>query len=495
MPRALATVLLLCGLLGSLALASCDIFDLSRDSSTTPPWQTGTPDTAIPYIEGVFPGNGASGVPVDTEISFHLRDTGAGIYDASISMTVDGEDVDEVITGQPGNYLVRYRPEGGFRYGQRVSVTVSARDMAAEPNSLEHTFTFTTEMDTERPYIARMSPEDGATDVPYDIEMLFHLKDDASGVDHASIVVEVNGEAIVPSISGDSNDYTVAYRPDYGFRFAEKVSVTVAARDMATEPNFMEYDFSFSVERDGRFPPVVDDRDRIRLNIIYYGQHTPEVDDLLISVGPQYIISNTAHGLWGEAYGNETWWLLQDVGKFQEADIKVIGYLTAGYEGTGSGSGIELKWYTLEFNKQVIRNMAELDGVDGVFIDECSSYPGAASKAYLKELSDLAHSYGLIVWGNVGHDAFDEWFFSEGGFDMMNATENWRGQYLTPVQQKWGHRISVAGFDTTYTVKDAYHLTRDAWYKGLAYAYIATDGYAWIPAWIEQLAEDIRASE
>ncbi len=46
--------------------------------------------------------------------------------------------------------------------------------------------------------------------------------------------------------------------------------------------------------------------------------------------------------------------------------------------------------------------MAAVDRVDGVFIDECSSYPDARSKEYLTALTDLAHGYGLIAGGNVG---------------------------------------------------------------------------------------------
>ena len=223
----------------------------------------------------------------------------------------------------------------------------------------------------------------------------------------------------------------------------------------------------------------------IRLNLIYYGKHTMEIDSRILSVRPQYLIGNPAHSLWGEAYGYDTWWLLQEVTRFQQDGIKVIGYLTSGYEGRGSGSGIELKWYTLELNKNIIRNMAELDGVDGVFIDECSNFPDAQSRKYLKELADLAHSYGLTVWGNVGRDDFDEWFFTEGGFDLMHASENWQGQSLTPVQQKWGHRISVTGFHTGYTAEDACRLIKDAWDKGLAYAYISKNEYTEIPSWLE----------
>ena len=41
--------------------------------------------------------------------------------------------------------------------------------------------------------------------------------------------------------------------------------------------------------------------------------------------------------------------------------------------------------------------MATIDGVDGVFIDECSSFPGPASKAYLNAGRDWAMKHGTFA--------------------------------------------------------------------------------------------------
>ncbi len=477
-------------LAGVLALVSCD----GRGIATPAP-APGPPDVTPPAIEEVSPANGAAGLPVATTVSFHVKDSGAGVDKTAISVRINGQDVPVDVSGNSSDYLVRCRPETGFRYGESVSVTIEARDLAPVANQVRFGFGFSIMADTASPYITDVSPGNGAADVPHDAAISFHLKDNASGVDRASIILKIDGKAVAPTISGNGSDYLVEYRPDDGFSYGAQVNVAVSARDLAYVPNGMAYAFAFSVEKDSRYPPAVDAANNIRLDIIYYGQHTPEVNSLILSVDPQYLIGNPAHGLWGEAYGYGTWWLLHDVSGFQKAGIKVIGYLTSGYEGTGSGSGIELKWYTLEMNKKLITNMAQQDGVDGVFIDECSSFPGAASKEYLKELSDLAHSLGLVVWGNVGHDEFDEWYFTEGGFDMMNASEDWRGQALTPVQQRWASRISVTGFNSGYTAADAYRLTRDAWDKGLAYAYISNDEYAAVPSWIKQLADMIRSGQ
>ena len=230
----------------------------------------------------------------------------------------------------------------------------------------------------------------------------------------------------------------------------------------------------------------------MRLNLKSYGNHSPIYDARILSVRPEYVIDNPPHGLWGEIYGYDTERLLHNIAEYQTAGIKVIGYITSGYEGTGSDGGIDPYWYSLELNEMLIKNMAELDHVDGVFIDECSAYPDASSKNYLKKLTDLAHSYGLITWGNTGVDQFDEWFFTDGGFDLMQSSENWRGQSLSEVQREWGHRISVTGFNASYTAQDAYNLTIDAWEKGLAYCYINDAEYISIASWFEEYAALLR---
>lgn len=150
------------------------------------------------------------------------------------------------------------------------------------------------------------------------------------------------------------------------------------------------------------------------------------------------------------------------------------------------------KWYSLDMNKMLITNMATIDHVDGVFIDECSDFPNAASKSYLQQLSNLAHSYGMIVWMNTGVDNFDEWYFTANIADFMQSSEAWSGQSLSPVQAKWGSRIGVTGYKSSCTAQDAYNLTIDAWCKGIKYCYINTVEYTQIAPWFEEYAQMLR---
>ncbi len=223
----------------------------------------------------------------------------------------------------------------------------------------------------------------------------------------------------------------------------------------------------------------------LRLNLIYYGRHSPAVDAAILAAQPAYIIANPPHGLWGEIYGYDNPRLLQDLAAYHAAGVRVVGYLTAGYEGQGSGGELGPEWYTLEMNRRLIRQMAEIDKVDGIFIDECSAYPEPASQAYLRELTGLAHRYGLLTWGNPGQADFDSWFFTAGGFDLLHTSEQWYGGPPTPAQQVWGRQVSVSclvPFPTT--AEEALRLTREAWGQGLAYCYIC-QSYNFLPPWFE----------
>jgi len=236
----------------------------------------------------------------------------------------------------------------------------------------------------------------------------------------------------------------------------------------------------------------------LRMNMKSYGNHNPTYDARILAIKPEYVIDNPPHGLYGEMdeekyHENYTYpYLLQNISAYHAAGIKIIGYISSGYEGKGGDDHYASKWYSLEMNKKIIINMATLDRIDGVFIDECSDFPNSASKSYLQQLSDLVHSYGLIVWTNTGVDNFDPWFFTSSVSDLAQSSEAWVGQSLTPVQQQWGSRIGVTGFKKSYTAQKAFELTISAWNKGISYCYINNTEYTSIAPWFEEYAQMLR---
>lgn len=252
----------------------------------------------------------------------------------------------------------------------------------------------------------------------------------------------------------------------------------------------------------------------VRLNMKSYGNHDTlslsnllgnvPYDQRILYIRPQFCIDNPAHGLYGEMENPKytaTWLLLKPmIQQYQAAGIKVIGYITCGYEGAGGGDHYALSWYSLSMQKKLVTNMATLDGVDGVFVDECSEQPGTAKKSYHRELVAHIHSYvspsghRLLAWGNTGVDSFNgAFYFGDAGYDYMQSSESWIGQTLSATQQTYGSRISVTGFKRTYTAQQAYNLTIDAWNKGLAFCYINNVEYVSISPWFEEYANMLKA--
>lgn len=224
--------------------------------------------------------------------------------------------------------------------------------------------------------------------------------------------------------------------------------------------------------------------------IIYYGHHSPEVDARILEARPAYLVANTAHGLWAEVAGGHTEGLLQDVASLQEAGIRVLGYVTSGYGGRGSSGALDPVWCTLDTNQRLIASMAMQDRVDGVFIDECPAYPDDSDQEYYRRLALAAHASGLIIWGNVGQEDFDPWYFTGGGFDLMNSTELWEGQELTPSPRDWGHRMSVIALGANHDLEAAIALSDEACRQGLRCCYVTTS-YLQLPAWMGPLAAHV----
>ena len=84
-----------------------------------------------------------------------------------------------------------------------------------------------------------------------------------------------------------------------------------------------------------------------------YGNHNAEYDARIKSIRPEFVIDNPPHGLYGEMahqiYSvdyDEIDYLLQDISGYQTNGIKVIGYISAGYEGTGGADNYDPYWYS-----------------------------------------------------------------------------------------------------------------------------------------------------
>jgi len=113
-------------------------------------------------------------------------------------------------------------------------------------------------VDTSGPYVTAQSPGSGATAVPLDANVSFHLKDNDPGVNPSTIRVTVNGTEYSDgtagfSMSGTAKDYAITIDPpDFGMDM--KIDVSVTAKD--TKNNAGGGSWSFFTPATPVPPPV-----------------------------------------------------------------------------------------------------------------------------------------------------------------------------------------------------------------------------------------------
>jgi hypothetical protein len=88
-------------------------------------------------------------------------------------------------------------------------------------------------IDLTKPKTSGHNPSAGATEVPLATDIIVHVQDALSGVDSSSVELQVNGELVIPTMSGTSSEYTVRYNPEQDFGYGETVVVTIDAKDLA----------------------------------------------------------------------------------------------------------------------------------------------------------------------------------------------------------------------------------------------------------------------
>ncbi|MBN1348496.1 T9SS type A sorting domain-containing protein [candidate division KSB1 bacterium] len=111
-------------------------------------------ETAPPFTSDHRPQKYAQEAAIDTDISFHIKDTQSGVEQSSIVMKLGGIQVTPDISGTPSDYAVSYDPPTDFTYNQTVTVTIDAEDFAGN------------KMNTEGYYFITAGPGNQAPEAP-----------------------------------------------------------------------------------------------------------------------------------------------------------------------------------------------------------------------------------------------------------------------------------------------------------------------------------------
>ncbi len=234
-----------------------DIYSFTIVSAPTP---TPTPtsfDFDPPYITDHTPAPNQSGVEIDTNISFHIRDDDSGVDPSRVNMWIKGDYVSPQLSGSTVNDVVAfYNPTENFDYNEVVWIEVWAEDYEGNEMAPE-LWTFTTLMATATPtptstptgaptftpsptptntpaipYTTDHDPAKNQTDVPVDYTIKLHIRDDGAGVDLNSIAMQVEDKDVTPAIGGDPWDYNLAYLPSPPLPCDNRIEVSVYAKNL-----------------------------------------------------------------------------------------------------------------------------------------------------------------------------------------------------------------------------------------------------------------------
>jgi len=203
------------------------------------------PDSSLPAIGNIQPPEGSTLTYNLPLISADLSDEGSGINASTVRISVDGADVTANATVIPSR--VWYTPAEPLSSG---SHQVRAKAEDRQGNAAEKSWSFAVSSDPTPPEIANPQPPDGAT--VGEARPLFSavLKDADSGVNTASVKMEVDGLDVTSKAT--ILPIKVWYTPDQPLAAGEH-RAAVKAKDNQGNEGSLEWSF---LVREGAGPVV-----------------------------------------------------------------------------------------------------------------------------------------------------------------------------------------------------------------------------------------------
>ena len=179
------------------------VSDRSGNAMPAAEWTFAVADATPPVLSDSTPRNGSSGSDRTPAVSFQLADAGIGIDPDTIRLAIDGTDVTAGGSLAAGRFT--YVPPAPLGFGVH-SVTAHASDIAgnAAP-ALAWSFAVA---DEEPPAIAGRRPLAGSI-VPGATVIAFDMTDAGTGIDDATLVVDVDGSDVASwgTLSGGHFSY------------------------------------------------------------------------------------------------------------------------------------------------------------------------------------------------------------------------------------------------------------------------------------------------
>ncbi len=217
---------------------------------------------------------------------------------------------------------------------------------------------------------------------------------------------------------------------------------------------------------------------RPKLCMVDYYYHNDLVNvthrDSLLKLKPDLLITNTPGSYWGGRNGHTG----AIPSFYQDSGIKVYSYLASGYGGFKYQNHID------SLQRNLLRvDSIKMDGADGVFLDEDSSFPGPVGKAYITAIRNKCNALGLKLILNPGDSTFDPWLMTQ--CDYIMTDESYNGtRPLSNSEKPFADKVIVVAQGAP-TAGSAAAISYGARAQGFGFSY-ACDSYIYLPTWVDQ---------
>lgn len=271
-------------------------------------------DDIGPSIINTFPASGTILNDPNSVLKFRIQDNATtNISGNSINIFIDN--IPYVTSGvvvQSNTFLspislreyeFEFTNPSGFNLGSTVTVSGSASDVLGNSSNFLYSYrnwdeedliaTINPTPDIEAPYLFSSSPNNLETNVNQNTNINFLLKDDHTGIDINSLIVNINDNNVISGIQLNNNyaTYDINYSnsnrelnieiiPNDSLGFGQQVEVDISVSDLNNIPNTFTTSFSFETEINSYL--IVSG-----LNIFSNGNFVPfNINDLFNSESP-----------------------------------------------------------------------------------------------------------------------------------------------------------------------------------------------------------------
>jgi len=160
-------------------------------------WFIIIPDFKGPYLENIFPAPGETNVPINTYISFDIKDDGTGVKIDSLDITVNSRLIQpqDITRIDRKHYKIKYTPPTSFRYSEEVIIKVMCADLSEQANLLHTSYPFYTDPGYEIRFLEE-TPMRCEWAVPRFDDVKVLALADGGGIDRGSLRLQVYGKDV-----------------------------------------------------------------------------------------------------------------------------------------------------------------------------------------------------------------------------------------------------------------------------------------------------------